>query len=200
MFLSLANLIMTCLSVGLFVYNLFGILWAFRTCLFLSPDQGSFWSLFLQIGSWSLALSFLLLVFPWCRCCYISCCSKCFLKLSSFLEILFLFAALPRHFFFTLSSKSLIWSSVSSNLLFISSSVLFISDIAFFIFYWSFKNVFYVFFHVVEYLIIITLNSDKLLALILSSSSGEFSCSFIWGLFLYLPILAASLYLFPCIR
>ena len=43
--------------------------------------------------------------------------------------------------------------------------------------------------------IIITLNSisDKFLAFLsFRSSSGEFSCSFIWGLFLCLPILAIS--------
>ena len=39
--------------------------------------------------------------------------------------------------------------------------------------------------------------SDKLLASISSSSSGEFSCSFIWGLFLCLPILAATLFFLP---
>ena len=46
------------------------------------------------------------------------------------------------------------------------------------------------FFMLLNILIIITLNSqfDKLLASISSSSSGEFSCSFIWGLFLCLPI------------
>ena len=92
-------------------------------------------------------------------------------------------------------------SSASSDLLFIPPSVLFISDIAFFILDWSFFMVFYVFVHAVQY----PYNqysklSDKLLASISSSSSGEFSCSFIWGLFLCLPVLPASLYLFLCIR
>ena len=64
--------------------------------------------------------------------------SKMFFKLSSFLKILILFAALSWWGFFMLSSKSLIRSSASSNLLFIPSSVLFISDIAFFISDWSF--------------------------------------------------------------
>ena len=58
------------------------------------------------------------------------------------------------------------------------------------------------FFILLSILIIVTLNflCDKLLDSISTSSSGEFSCSFIWGLFLCLPILAASLYLFLCIR
>ena len=55
-----------------------------------------------------------------------------------FQKFSFLFGALPGCFFSTLSSKSLIRSSASSNLLFIPSSVLFISDIALFISNWSF--------------------------------------------------------------
>ena len=59
------------------------------------------------------------------------------------------------------------------------------------------------FFMLLSILIIITLNfiSDKFLVSIsFSSSFGELSCSFIWGLFLCLPIFAVSLCLFLCIR
>ena len=59
------------------------------------------------------------------------------------------------------------------------------------------------FFMLLSIFIIITLNSlsNKSLASISSSSfSGEFSCSFICGLFLCLLILAASLHLFISIR
>ena len=102
--------------------------------------------------------------------------SKMFLKLSSFFKILFFS-------FYTLSSKSLILSIASSNLLFNPSSVLFISDIAFFISDWSFFYGFYAFFHALSILIIITLNSlsDKQLASISHSSFEEFSCYFTLG-------------------
>ena len=113
---------------------------------FPSPDYGSFWSLFLQITSWSLVHSLLLMVLPWCKCCYISYCPKDFLSSPHFFKILFSFCCSAWVFFHTLSSKSLIWSSASSNLLFMPSSVLLISDTAFFISDWSFLYISYVFF------------------------------------------------------
>ena len=103
----------------------------------------------------------------------------------------------------TLSSKSLIWSSVSSNLLFIPSSVLFISDIALCIAGWFFF-IFSVFFHAIgnpyNHNSKLSIWSISFASISFSSPSGEFSCSFVLGLFLCLPSLAAPLYLFPCIR
>ena len=171
-------------------------------CLFSFTRLGKFWSLYLQICSWSLAHILLLLVFLWCGCCYTSL-LKCFLSSPHFFKIIFSFWFSVWEFFSTLSSKSLVQSSASSNLLFISSSVLFISNVAFFISDQSFFMVSMSFFILWSILIIIILNSlsDKLLAFLSSSSSsGEFSYSFTWGLFLCLPILAASLYSFLCIR
>ena len=49
-------------------------------CLFPLPGQGSFWSLFLEIGSHTLAHSLILLVFPCWGCYYTLCCPKGFLN------------------------------------------------------------------------------------------------------------------------
>ena len=123
--------------------------------------------------------------------------SKMFLNLSSFFKILFFNVALPGCFFYFVFQIT-----DSSNLQLIHSSVLFISDIGFFI-----SNCFFLcflfFFRAIEYPYnnYSNLYDDKLFAsLSSSSSSGEFSCSFIWGLFLCFPIWAASLCLFLCIR
>ena len=155
-------------------------------------------SLFLWIDSWSLACSLLLLVFPQCGCCYTSCCPKCFLSSPHFFKFFFSFCYSAWVFFATLSSKSLIRSSASSNLLFFLPVyylfrhcilyfwlVLFIVSMSFFMLYST--------------LIVITPNSlsDKLFVYISSSSTKEFSGSFIWGLFLCLPILTVSLYFLP---
>ena len=140
---------MMCLGVGLFVSNLSGILWTFWTCVTFSFTRlGRFQSLFLQIGSPLLALLLLLLGFLQCGC-YASCWPKCFLN-SHFL-IFFSFCCSAWESFSTSSSKSLIWSSASSNLLFIPSSVLFILDFSFFIFYWTFYVVWMSLFYTVEY-------------------------------------------------
>ena len=79
-----------------------------------------------------------ILVFPWRVCCYALCCPKGFLSSPHFLKIPFSFCCSAWIFFSTLSSKSLIQSSASSDLLFIPSSVLFISGSAFFISNWFF--------------------------------------------------------------
>ena len=117
--MSLVILITMCL----FWSNLFGTLLVSWTCVsFSSPYEGSFWSLFLQVGSRCLPHSLLLLVYL----CYTAYCLKYFLSSPHFFLIhFFLFTALPECCFFfpTLSSKSLIQSSASSNLLFIPSSV-----------------------------------------------------------------------------
>ena len=142
------------LGVGFFGLNLFGTLWASWTCvssLFTRLRK------FSAIISQSLAHSLLLLVFPWCRYCYASCCPKCLLSSTYFFFNSFSFCCLAWVvcfcfcFFPTLSSKSLIWSSASSNLLLIPSSVLFISDISFFISGLSFFYHFYVYFPTVQY-------------------------------------------------
>lgn len=51
------------------------------------------------------------------------------------------------------------------------------------------------------YLYIFNSNRDKLLvSILLTSFSGKFSISFIWGMFFFLPNLVVSLCLFLCIR
>ena len=68
---------------------------------------------------------------------------------------------------------------------------------------WSFFMVPMSFFMLLSILITIILNSTSNTLLTSISSiyfSGKFSYSFIWGLFLYLLILATSLCLFLCIR
>ena len=191
---------MMCLGVSFIESNLFWTLW----------DSWNFVSCpFIRLGNFSInissnrfstsARSLLCLVYPWCRYCYTSCCPKCFLSSPHFyLNYFFFLYLLCLIFFSILPSKSLIWSSASSYLLFIPSSVLFISDIAFFISDWSFFMFSMSFFMLLSILIIITpnylINCLTLCHLVLL----EISLFLSWGLFLHLPILAASLCLFLC--
>ena len=180
------------------------------TCLRLSELPGLVYLFFFTgLVKFSVMISSLLSLFSFWYYhgaflhCYISCCPKCFLSSLIFENSFFFLLLFLGVFFSILSSKTLIRSSISSFLLSIPSSVLFISDIAFFIYNWSFFMVSISFSMLLSILIIIPLNSlsDKLLASVSSISySGEFSCSFVCGLFLYLPILAVSLYLFLNIR
>ena len=186
--LGIALLIMMFLGVGLFVFR---TLWASLTCVSFSITRfGKFLVIISSIrfsNPCSLSSHSGILMIQMLLHFMLS---KMFPKSFSFFKMIFVFAALPRCYF--LSSKSLMRSSASSNLLFIPPSVLFISNISFFFFWLVLFYGFCVFFLILlTILITITLNSpsDKLLASISSSSSGEFSCSLIWGLFICLPIL-----------
>ena len=103
------------------------------------------------------------------------------LKLSSFFKILFSFCC--SDCFFYLVSKLLIWSTASSNLLFVPSSVFFISAIVFFISDWFFFMVYVSSFISLNTLITIILNSvsSQLLASISFSSFSRGSSVLSFG-------------------
>ena len=136
-----------CLSVGLFGSNLFGTFWASWTCVFFLQSIREV----LVIITSNRSLIPCLLSSPHGipmiqMFCFML--SNCFLSPPHFLKSFFLFAALPVCFYSTLSSKSLIQSSASSNRLFIPSSVLYISDTVFFVSTCPFYG-FCVFFHAI---------------------------------------------------
>ena len=181
------------LSGGLFGTQLFGTLWASWTCV--SLPFTSLWKFLAIISSNRFSISCSLSTpsgFPmmWMLLCFVL--SQRFLKLSSFKKIFFLFAALPGCFFLHFLANH--WFGTLLHLPTVYSFQ-YVIYFRYCIFFWLF-SCFYVFFMLLSILLIIPLNSlsDKLLAFIPSSSSGVLSCFFIWGLFLCLPILVASLY------
>ena len=67
--------------------------------------QRKFTVIILQISHWSLSHCFLLLIFPWCRCCYASWCLKGFLSSSYSFKLFFSVCCSAWVYFSTLSSK-----------------------------------------------------------------------------------------------
>ena len=95
---------MMCLGVGLLASILFGTLGL--TCLFSSPNWGSFLSLFFQIHFQLLALPILLLAPLWLGCWHVWGCSRVFLFF--FFNSCFFFCS-DWMFIYSLCSNSLIW-------------------------------------------------------------------------------------------
>ncbi|KAF6384984.1 hypothetical protein mRhiFer1_008837 [Rhinolophus ferrumequinum] len=197
-----------CLGVGLFGFILVGILCTSWACMLVS---------FIRLGKVSDIITSNMFSIP----CFLSSpssipmmhmvlhlmLSQRSLKPSSLFFILFSFCCSVWVIAANLSSKSLIRSSASSNLLVIPSSEFFISVIVFFISNWLFIMISLSFFmsslSSLNILIISVLNSvsDRLVTSVsFGSISGGFFCSFIWDMFLCFPILADSLCLLRCIR
>ena len=117
---------MMCLGVGPFESISFGTFCTSWICVFSFTRRGKFWTLFLQVSSWSHAHSLLLRVFPWCRCSYALCCPKGFLS-SHFFSFFFLFLrCLCVLFYLVFPIIDLILHFIQP--MFIPSNILFISD------------------------------------------------------------------------
>ena len=127
-------------------------LWASWTYVSISFAKWNiFWHYFFQISFRFLVPALLLLAPHWCECWYIWCYPRRHLNYLHFCGSYFLFAVLIGCFL--LPSKSLIWSSVSPNILLIYSSVFFNSVIHFWLIpFFRFHLYFYVSYLFIEVL------------------------------------------------
>ena len=132
-----------------------------------------------------------------CRYCYSSCCPKNSLNYRSFFKLFFLFAAV-------IGQKPCL-QIPGLNICIIQLTVYSFLCIPYFRsrilpFWLVLFMVPMLFFILLSILITITLTLYLINCLPPFSSPEDFSCFFIWGMFLYFPILAASLCLFVYIR
>ena len=137
-----------CLGVFLFGSNFFGTLWASRTCVSFSFTRLGKFLVIISSNRFSIPCSvYSPSDIPMMQMLLHFMLSKMFLNLSLFF---FSFCCSCWVLFSTLSSKSLIQSSASSNLLFFPSSVLFIQTLYSLFLTGPFYS-FYVIFHALQY-------------------------------------------------